>query len=1096
MIRPRNVDQRQDGMSEIHADTVSEAVQARQRLVAAVMDQVGAQLACWSRDLVCLFANEAYAESLGRSAAELLGQPMQELVGVARLREDQARIEAVLRGRPQRFERSLARPDGSFGYTSTRYLPDHDDDRIRGFFDLTVDITPLKNSDASLAKSEARLVRAELGTKSGNWELHLASQTISGSVGATRIYGVHKEQFDLATVQRMVLPDYRAKLDASLRGLIEGDAPYDVEFKIKTESTGQIKDIHSIAVLDRAGGVVFGMIQDVTDRKASQLALVESEARFRNMFEGNGSIMLLVDPTSGEIGAANAAAAHYYGYPLTRLIGMNMSQINALAPGDVTRECARALQEGRNYFNLAHRTASGELRDTEVYSTPIVVAGKTLLLSIVHDTTARKRAEQALLESEAFFHATIDAVTEHLCVLDEVGSILAVNQAWRDFYDQNCAHLEPGEHRYGIASDYLRVCDLATGPGAEEARLAAEGIRQVIRGDRETFSLEYPCHSPTQRRWFQLTVTRFGVDSPRVVVAHQNITSFVENEARLKLAASVFAHAREGITITDADGRIVEVNKTFTDVTGYSREELLGRNSSLLKSDRQTPEFYVAMWNELLTKGHWSGELWNQRKNGEVYAALLTISAVKDAADKTQSYVALFTDITAIKEHARQLEHIAHYDPLTNLPNRVLLADRLEQGMVQTQRRGQLLAVAYLDLDGFKAVNDQYGHEVGDELLVAVAARMKTALREGDTLARIGGDEFAAVLLDLDAARDCEPVLNRLLHAAAERVTVAGKALQVSVSIGVTIFPQDATDAEHLMRHADQAMYLAKQSGRNRYHLFDVAHHHAVETRRESLEHIRGALDRREFVLYYQPKVNMRTGEIIGVEALIRWQHAERGLLPPAAFLPVIEDHPMSLELGDWVIARALAQVTDWQAAGLAMPVSVNVGAYQLQHDGFVSRLAALLAANPQVQPAWLELEVLETSALNDVAKVSQLMHECRALGVRFAVDDFGTGYSTLTYLKMLPAELLKIDQSFVRDMLADADNLAIVEGVIGLAKAFRRQVIAEGVETVAHGAMLLQLGCELAQGYGIARPMPASAVADWAATWRPDGDWTGRRAD
>jgi EAL domain-containing protein (putative c-di-GMP-specific phosphodiesterase class I) len=286
-------------------------------------------------------------------------------------------------------------------------------------------------------------------------------------------------------------------------------------------------------------------------------------------------------------------------------------------------------------------------------------------------------------------------------------------------------------------------------------------------------------------------------------------------------------------------------------------------------------------------------------------------------------------------------------------------------------------------------------------------------------------------------------------------------------------------------------MYQAKQSGRNRFHLFDVVHHNAVETRHETLEHIRGAMDRREFVLYYQPKVNMRTGEIIGVEALIRWQHAERGLLPPAAFLPVIEDHPISLELGDWVIAQVLSQMAAWQSDGLPMPVSVNVGAYQLQHADFVAHLASLLEANPLVQPRWLELEVLETSALDDVAKVSRVMRRCGDLGLRFALDDFGTGYSTLTYLKKLPAEVLKIDQSFVRDMLTDPDDLAIVEGVIGLAKAFRRQVIAEGVETAAHGRRLLELGCECAQGYGIARPMPASEVAGWAATWTPEAVWT-----
>jgi diguanylate cyclase (GGDEF)-like protein/PAS domain S-box-containing protein len=1071
--------------------SAADATRAGGHLVAALVESVPGQMACWSSELVCRFANGAYAASFGRSADEMPGRAMQDLMAAELFERDQPHIEGVLRGEPQRFERKVVGSDGGITYTWTHFVPDRDGHRVSGFFVLATDISPLKASELLLSRSEARLMRAELGTKSGHWELHLDTQKISGSAGAARIYGVEPVQFDLAAVQRMVLPAYRSVLDAALHGLIDRDAAYDVEFKIKAEDTGQVKDIHSLAVLDRTAGVVFGMIQDITERKRRELALVESEARFRNLFEGNGSIMLLIDPASGEICAANAAAARYYGYPLAQLVGMNIAQINTLPPSEIAQERARAQREERNYFNFPHRMASGEVRDTEVYSTPVVVADRTLLMSIIHDITARKRAEQALLESEAFSNATIDAVSEHLCVLDGTGRILAVNQAWRDFYDQNRGWGQTDAPGHGISTNYLDVCDLATGPEAKEARQAAEGIRQVMRGDRETFEQEYPCHGPAEQRWFLLRVTRFRGDSGRVVLAHQNITGFVQNESRLKLAASVFAHAREGITITDAQARIVEVNQTFTEITGYTREEALGRNPRLLKSGRQQPEFYAAMWRELDTQGHWSGEVWNRRKSGEVYATLLTISAVKDAGGEVQSYVALFSDITAIKEHARQLEYIAHYDPLTTLPNRVLLADRLEQGMLQTQRRGQLLAVAYLDLDGFKAVNDQYGHEVGDQLLVAVATRMKAALREGDTLARIGGDEFAAVLVDLDAARDCEPVLTRLLQAAAELVTIDGKPLQVSASIGVTLYPQDAADAEHLIRHADQAMYQAKQSGRNRFHLFDVVHHNAVETRRETLAHIRGALERREFVLYYQPKVNMRTGAVIGVEALIRWRHAERGLLPPAAFLPVIEDHPISLELGDWVIAQALSQMAAWQAVGLPMPVSVNVGAYQLQHADFVAHLARLLEANPLVQPQWLELEVLETSAMDDVAKVSRVMRACRDLGLRFALDDFGTGYSTLTYLKKLPAEVLKIDQSFVRDMLTDPDDLAIVEGVIGLAKAFRRQVIAEGVETVAHGRLLLKLGCELAQGYAIARPMPADALAGWMAIWRPDAAWT-----
>ena len=562
--------------------------------------------------------------------------------------------------------------------------------------------------------------------------------------------------------------------------------------------------------------------------------------------------------------------------------------------------------------------------------------------------------------------------------------------------------------------------------------------------------------------------------------------------AALTLAASVFSHAGESIIITDTAGIIVDVNEAFTTITGFNREEAIGQNARILKSGQQSSEFYTEMWQTLQQKNYWTGEVWNRRKDGEVYAEIKTISAVHDEQGSTTHYVAIGNDITTMKEHQEQIERIAHYDILTNLPNRVLLADRLSQAMLQCSRHEQSLAVAFLDLDGFKAVNDAHGHDMGDELLIVLSARMKEALRENDNLARIGGDEFVAVLVDLATVEDCEPILERLLLAVFEPVTIDGVVLNVSASIGVTLYPQDNSAADLLMRHADQAMYKAKQLGKNRYHLFDTAQDDAVKVQRESLEAIRRALDNHQFVLHYQPKVNMRTGLVVGVEALIRWQHPERGLLSPIEFLPVIENHAMMVEVGEWVIESALTQIGQWQAMGLNLPVStsVNIAAVQLQQPDFTVRLTNLLAAHPNVEPRYLELEVLETTALEDVHLVSTIMNDCMALGVNFALDDFGTGYSSLTYLRRLPASMIKIDQSFVRDMLIDAEDLAIVEGVIALAKSFKRDVIAEGVETIEHGTALLQLGCELAQGYGIAKPMPASDVPTWINDWKPDVSW------
>jgi diguanylate cyclase (GGDEF)-like protein len=447
-------------------------------------------------------------------------------------------------------------------------------------------------------------------------------------------------------------------------------------------------------------------------------------------------------------------------------------------------------------------------------------------------------------------------------------------------------------------------------------------------------------------------------------------------------------------------------------------------------------------------------------------------------------------DITEQKKAEVELERIAHYDMLTDLPNRVLLADRLSQAMVQCQRRNQSLAVAYLDLDGFKTVNDTHGHDVGDKLLNTVSQRMKVALRDGDTLARIGGDEFIAVLIDLDNTEDQNPVLERLLKAAAEPVFVGDIVMQVTVSIGFTLYPQDGVDADQLIRHADHAMYIAKHAGKNQYQLFDTAQDNAIKIQQEDISDIRLALDRSEFLLHYQPKVNMHTGEVIGVEALIRWQHSDRGLVPPLDFLPSIEGNPISLELGEWVIDTALSQISQWQSMRVDIPISVNISGYQLQQTNFTTRLSALLAAHPEVDPNYLELEILETSVLNNISQVSDTMTACHDLGVSFSLDDFGTGYSSLVHLRRLPAYLIKIDQSFVRDMLDDADDLAIIEGVIGLAKTFKHEVIAEGVETIEHGVALLQLGCQLAQGYGIARPMPSDDIPEWVSSWKADDSW------
>ncbi len=543
----------------------------------------------------------------------------------------------------------------------------------------------------------------------------------------------------------------------------------------------------------------------------------------------------------------------------------------------------------------------------------------------------------------------------------------------------------------------------------------------------------------------------------------------------------------------DQEHRVHFWNRASEHLYGYSSAEAQGRTLESLIIPPHMRE-QVAQGIDAWASGGPAippGELVLQDKYGDpvpVYSSHVMMTGSRGQ----QELYCIDIDLSEQKAYQRQLEQLAHYDALTGLPNRLLLTERLKLSMAQAKRRAQRVAVVYLDLDSFKPINDRFGHEVGDRLLTALAERMQRALRGGDTLGRLGGDEFVAVLVDIDDVDQSLNVLDRVLAAASDPLQLDGLQLEVSASAGVTFYPQsiEDIDADQLLRQADQAMYQAKLAGKNRFHLFDAEYDRSLRSRHEVCEEVRRGLVSGEFVLFYQPKVNMRSGAVIGAEALIRWQHPERGLVPPLGFLPMIARDRVEVELGNWVMREALDQLARWRVQGLDLPVTVNISGFHLQQAGFSAELETLLAEHPELAPGGFGLEVLESSALEDIQQVSRVIGECAALGVPFSLDDFGTGYSSLTYLKQLPAQELKIDQSFVRNMLEDPDDLAILEGVLGLARAFSRSVIAEGVETVTHGEVLLQLGCEVAQGYGIARPMPAADIQPWVASWQPPAAW------
>ncbi len=553
-------------------------------------------------------------------------------------------------------------------------------------------------------------------------------------------------------------------------------------------------------------------------------------------------------------------------------------------------------------------------------------------------------------------------------------------------------------------------------------------------------------------------------------------------EEKLRQAACVFESTSEGIVLTDAEARILAVNRAFTEITGYSECEVLGMNPRILQSGRHDPSFYGALWSELLATGHWRGEIWNRRKDGDVYPEWLNLSAVRDAAGRTTHYVAVFTDVSHIKRAQQALDFLVHHDALTNLPNRVLFRDRLEHGLQRARRSGSQLALLLLDLDRFKVVNDTLGHPLGDALLRCAAERLRAATRESDTLARLGGDELAILLEDDASAHRAALVARRLQALFGEPLTLGEHELVVTASIGITLFPADGDDADTLIRHAERAMYDAKSLGRNTYRFFEPGLASGVVDALVMESALRVAVSRDQLALHFQPQVDMASGALAGVEALVRWRHPDLGLVPPGRFIPLAEEIGVIGEIGAWVLTEACRQMAGWEARGLAVPrVAVNLSVQQIERGDLVQAVSEALA-EAGLAPERLELEVTESLIMREPERAQAVLRDLMEMGVQLAVDDFGTGYSSLAYLKRLSLDRLKIDRSFVGDIGVDAGSEAIVRAVIALARSLGLETVAEGVERQDQAVLLRREGCDIAQGYFYGYPVPAPELL---ATWR-----------
>jgi diguanylate cyclase (GGDEF)-like protein/PAS domain S-box-containing protein len=618
-------------------------------------------------------------------------------------------------------------------------------------------------------------------------------------------------------------------------------------------------------------------------------------------------------------------------------------------------------------------------------------------------------------------------------------------------------------------------------------------VRLPVRGTLEGRMLASTFNNMAQRvqalvHKLQQSQNDLSTQLARTLLAQQQLQ--VEKDRIEVTLASI----GDAVITTDLAGRINTINDVAQQLTGWPASSARGMElhqvfvlannfgqHSLLKSMKA-----IYAGGEVIKVGNQS----LRHRTGNTCTVEYTANAIRTPQGEVQGSVLVFRDVTERRQLIQQISWQSNHDILTGLPNRAALAHRFEQEVARAREHNYLLAVCLFDLDHFQHVNQSLGQAVGDEILKQAASRLHDFAGQRHYVARLGGDEFVLLLPELDDRAAIEQSLGRLMIDLARDYVCDGEAVSMSASVGIAVYTGSDISADSLLRHADQALYQAKITGRNRYHFFDADLDEQVRTHHNRRTEVRNALLANELVLYYQPKLDMRKGRIVGMEALLRWQHPERGVVAPGEFLPIVEHSDVMIDIGEWVLREALRQLQSWRAYDPLWVISVNIAARHFQRPDFVERLTAILAEFPDVPPHMLELEILESSALSDIAHIRSIMQDCQALGISFALDDFGTGYSSMSYLKRLPADMLKIDQSFVRNMLVDRDDLHLVSAVIGLARSFGLGVIAEGVETIEHGAMLMRLGCDLVQGYGIARPMPADDVLSWVASFDTAAVW------
>ena len=827
-------------------------------------------------------------------------------------------------------------------------------------------------------------------------------------------------------------------------------------------------EIHARLIQKDNERYIVAVARDLTERKRAETQLSLQEAALNSTANA-----IVITDKDGIIQWANPAFSQMTGYAIEEAIGRSpkdlvSSGVHAREFYKVMWDTIRSGQVWRG--EIVNKRKDGTHYTEEMTITPVSGKDKVIthFIAVKQNISFRKEAELKLAQSETTFRGILNTITEAVYIHGADGRFIDVNHGVEKMYGYTRDEL------IGQTPEFLSAPEKNDLPALIEAvKMAFSGVPQQFEfwGKRKDGSIFPKSVSLVKGDYF---------DQPAIIAVARDITALKEAEEQLREAAAVMQSTHEGVVITDTTPHILAVNDAYATITGYTRDEIIGKDPGILNSGRHDKSFYEFMWKILLKDGFWQGEIWNRRKSGEIYPQWLSISAVFNNQHQPVRYIGVFSDITKLKESQSQLEFLAHHDPLTRLFNRAAVESRMEQELEQASRHNLQLSVLFIDLDRFKQVNDSFGHLIGDELLCSVAERLRARLREGDTLGRLGGDEFVLLATPLQEKQDAAVIARDILVALSEPFNLStGNEVFIGGSIGISLFPDNGSTVAELTKNADAAMYLAKENGRNQFSFYTPELNADARKKLELENDLRRAVLNNELRLYYQPKVNISSGRISGAEALVRWKKADGSWVSPVQFIPVAEKSGVILTIGNWVIEQACSQIRNWLDEGLPeISIAVNVSARQFR-SGHLDKIVKNALKQFQIPPHHLELELTESMLMNEPERAIETMKKLKKVGVKISLDDFGTGYSNFGYLRRFPIDSLKIDQSFVRGVAIKPDDAMIVDSIIGLAQRMKLRVIAEGVETADQLSYLRASRCDEMQGYYFSKALPSDEFAN-----------------